>query len=1431
MRTPQETFEAMKQEIAAGLTAAFPVTSGKRTLELHDVQFDPMPGHDDWNGQKEASLTNKTWGAPVRGTFSLKDEHGKTIEKKSVRLGLLPTPTNRHTFIVDGREYQVSNQRRLGPGLYTKVNRLGQALADFQVKHGRNFSVGLDPASNQFYMKYANTHIPLTAVMQGLWHDGPAVGKAFEHEHTPQEVDDALHTLWAETQREPAPTKPDELKMKLRDYFNKTTMDPAVNQMTVGHGHPTVNVQALQDAAKHVLEIHRGERMPSGRDDLGFADIHGVEDFLRERLEGGKGLIAAKLRQKLDRADGLGGLNLQGAIAPQLHNFFTTSEMSNNPIQVNPLEMKENAFKLTSMGKGGIGDSNAIPAEVRAIHPSQSGFIDPVRTPDNAKAGVDVRATLGAKKVGKRMQAPMVNVKTGKTEMLTPQQLYDKFVAHDKETPINGLVRAIHRGQIVDVDPKQVDYHIPTEQAWTVSTALVPFLPNSHAHRAAMGAKMLGQALSLAERERPIVDTLHSDEAIQGLLPVAPVAGTVHRITPGVVTIKDAQGALHPVHYAHEFPLNGGSYLDTKLHFQVGDTVKKGTVLGDNNFTQAGSLALGKNLHVAMLPLEGHNYEDGIAVTETGAKKLTSLHLHTEEVEADERTVNDLTRFRAHFPGKFEVSHLAKLDDKGVVKVGQTLKEGDPIFAMLRKRVTNPESLILGKAHKSLMEPYRDASVVWEKPYEGKVTAVAKTPKGFKVTIAAAAPAQIGDKLAGRFGNKGVITTIIPDHEAPRTVDGKIPDVFLNTAGLPSRMNPAQIYEMAAGKALQAMGKATEKFPQFLGVNSHTFVKKLVAKAGVTERDTFIDPKTGLKLHDPVLNGPMYMLKLFKQADTGYSARSGGAYDIDLRPAKGGEEGAKSVGTLDLAGLLAHGATSFLREAATYKAEYNPEVFAHMWRGLPLPPPKPTFAYNKFLTMVQGMGLNVKKDGSKLMLLPMRDADTLAISSGPVTKPLTVMDKEDPHTNLPFRPEEGGLFDPTTTGGLVGNRWSHITLAEPVVNPLFHQPVRTILGMNKQEFKEALAAEGGAGIAKRLGTVNPGARIQALKQELKTTNATARRDDIYKQLRYLTALDKNGLRPDDAYVMKHVPVVPPTIRPIYPDADTGQVTVSDANRLYQNLMLVSDQLAAHAKDGDPETVKALRVGLHDAVAKVQGLDGNAEAIVKAGEREPKGFLQIITGGRAKEGFFQSKLMTRRQDVAGRGVVVPDPSLGIDDIGIPEAQAWKLYRNHAVGELVKSGMPLTAAAEAVESRNATARTALDLAMKNAPLILSRAPSLHKFNLQAFKPQVVGGKSIRVNNLIHKGFNMDHDGDACNLHVPLGPEAIADAFRMMPSNNLYNPLNRNPVHQPTNETTMGLWKVTNVGASKPTRHFASQAEAVAAFKRGDIRIDEPIEITGL
>lgn len=1383
MRSPQETSQAIAREFEAGLRSGFPLTGKQHSLELTDVRFETPPPPDDYNAQKQATMTGATWGYGVKASFVLKDAGGHVLDRSTVKIATIPAPTIRQTFIVRGKEYQVPVQRRLRAGVYTKINKIGQPVADFNLAKGRNFSVILDPVRSLFYLTFKNTRILAYPVLRDVFamtdgeitHYIPAKLMEIQRIEANAEGIAPLQELWhAVMYDKELPVNPADLKHDLKQYFDGTKMDPALNQMTVNSDHAAVSSGLIAHAMGQVHAIYNDQADPTKKDNLAFARFLSVEDFLRERLESPKGFIG-KIKLRLDRATKIADLNIGNQIGQSITNFYTSSSLAATPTQTNPIEFAEQAYKVTALGEGGIGSSQAIPDDARNLHPSQFGFIDPVRTPDNFNVGVDLRLALGVKKDGQRLTLT-VKDKTGHLVTVHHDALFDKTVAPDKEQHTkSGQVRAFYKGRYVTVPVAQVDYWLPSEQAFTVSTAIVPFISSNHPQRNGMGAKMLTQALSLVHREAPIIGTPYQDMTIEGLIPKSPVGGTVKKIVDGVITIAGQDGQTHTVNYAHEFPLNGYSYLDTTLAVKAGDTVKAGQMLGDSNFTKGGKLAVGTNLNVAYLPLKGYNYEDGIVVTEQGASKLASHEMITESMELDGRIETSLEKYRSLFPGLMSLDHAAKLDSSGLVKKGAILNDGDFLIVAMKKKVETPESMILGKVHSTFAQPYKDISVHWHHSYPGTVTDVARTGNLIKVTIKAIAPLTLGDKIAGRFGNKGVVTHILRDDEAPHTADGRIPDVIMNSAGLISRMNNGQIFEVAAAKALQKLGVAHHVFPAFSEDSTYHQIKRLVDKSGIQLSEEMTDPATGQKL-GKVMMGPQYILKLFKKADSSFSARSGGDYDIDLRPAKGGEEGAKAIGGLDLWALIAHGARGVLREASTsIKAEYNPEVWSALYRGAPLPDGKPTFTYEKMLGMLRGSGVNIKTEGNKLTLLPLTDRDTLALSKGPISNAKLVNTKPDPRTGLPFRPEPGGLFDEGVTGGLIGRQWSHITLPEPVVNPLFHKPVMAILGLKQAEFKSILQGDtavaghyGGDAIHHLLSQINPKTRLAEIKAQIGQTNSVQKRSDLFAQARYLTALDRHGMNPAEAYVVNHLPVLPPVMRPVYPREEDGTIVTADANHLYKAVILMGDQLKQHkALLGEGELTKKLRVGLIDAVAKLQGLD--KETGLDTG-RDQKGFLKILTGSTsAKEGYFQSKLLKRQQDLAARGVVIGDPKMGLDQLGIPEAMAWKLYRPLIVGQLHQNGYDLPSAADAIQQQQPHARNVLIDLMNKHPLIATRAPVLHKFGAMAFQPilNAPGNRSIKVNTLITKGFGMDFDGDSSINSVFLRVAIIDSQSRLCDS----------------------------------------------------------------
>lgn len=1464
MRQYKEYSESITNKVKDAIETAFPVIEAKnKNLTVSNVTFDPIPDGDDYNRQKSILFNQKTEGVGMYADVQLKDKSGKVLdEKKKMKIGLLPTVSNRNSFIINGKEYIVFNQMRLKPGIYTKYDLNDQPTADLNLAKGRNMSITYHPEKQRLLTSIKSTNVPLYTILKDVYkvpdsklavEFGSELHRSESDKHM-KDSDKYLKSLHKIIVNDGSINKlKEEMSKEIKDKLDKTIMDPVINTINVGKAYDKVSDDALISAAKKVINIHKGLENPTLKDNLAYKSIHSTEDFLHERLIKNAPMLKNEMKFKIDNANKISETGINRKLNDQIHSFFSGSNLVNYALQINPMEFLENSHKLTSMGEGAISDVNALPLAQRDIDVSHLGFIDIVRTPDNMRAGVDVRAALQATKKNNELVTHGFD-KKGKLTELTPLFLINKTYAMLGEKPVaDGLFRAFHKGKMVEVPKDKIDYFIDPNYAFTVTTGSIPDLNTNQGQRNAMGAKMQTQALSLEHREAPLVTTV-ARKLFEGIyVPKAKVSGTVTNVNSGIIEITDDKGEKHTHNIPYNFPLNYHSYLHVDPKVSVGDKVKKDQILGDHNFSRDGKLALGVNMNVAYMPYYGLNNDDAFVITQQGADKLTSLHSHSFELELGDGVVSDLNKYKAYFPYKYSMNQLMKLNGT-VVKKGEKLENGDPIVLALRKKVESPEVSHEGKMISRMSNPWNDVSLKWDKDYPGEVIDVVVNPGHIRVIVKAKSPMEVGSKISGLYGNKGVVGAIVPNHLAPKKADGSIPDVIMNPAAIPSRMNTAQVFETALGKAIKEKKLDTMYIKAFDGQDSWKRTKDFIQKHGISETDKYFDPVSGkdIKFYDKdkkqwnssIYNGSQYIMKLFKEAESGYSARAGGAYDIDMRPIRGGEEGSKAVGNLDMAGLLAHGNTRhILNEISTYKAEYNPEFWSALLQGKPLPAPKATFAFNKFTEMMRGMGINLKKEGHTMKLLPFTDNDILKMSSGEIKSPATAMMKEDPETGLPFRPERGGLFDPAKTGGLKGTRWTHVKLATPVVNALYEKAIRSIVDLKQDDFRKIAEGSksvtvdgknltGGFAIQQMLKKIDPEVEVPKLFNQLKETKSKTKKDDILKKIKYLEPLKQNNLKPHEAYVLNYMPVIPPQFRPIYPK-QSGELVVSDANHLYANMIKHNQMMGSEViqmMGQESEEYKKQHKALYDSVRKVQGLDGVIEE-TDFSNREPKGFLKTIIGGNAKYGYFQGKLVSKVQDIVGRAAVTPSNELGIDELGIPEKMAWKLYKPDIIGEMSKMGYSIDKSEDHVTKKTTLAKNILLTKMNEQPVILNRAPTLHKFNMMAFKPKLVTGKHIKMCPLVNKGFNADYDGDQLNVHVMKSPQAIKETWNLLPSNNLFNPLNSNPMFQPDQEAVKGLHAITSSNQQKPIARFKTVAELKKAEKEGKIGVSDLVEVEEL
>lgn len=672
---------------------------------------------------------------------------------------------------------------------------------------------------------------------------------------------------------------------------------------------------------------------------------------------------------------------------------------------------------------------------------------------------------------------------------------------------------------------------------------------------------------------------------------------------------------------------------------------------------------------------------------------------------------------------------------------------------------------------------------------------------------------------SNRYGNKGVIAKIVPDHQMLQDEQGRPIDLLFTSAGIVSRTNPAQIIETALGKVAEKTGKPII-VPQYTpGRNNVQFAKDLLAKHGLKDKETLLDPMTGKQIPN-IMTGKSYILKLFKTTDSNWSAHGAEHYDYNQQPARGGDEGAKGIGKMEFDGLIAHNARNVLREAASIKGQRNDEFWRAVQLGLPTPAPKTPFVYNKLLTMLTGAGVKVTKTGSRLALGPLTDKDVVAMSSGVLKDPSKLIRAKD------LRPETHGLFDPAMTGGMSGTKWSHVDLHEPIVNPVFEEPVRRLLGLTQKGFAERVG-QGGTWFHSALDAIDVDAKLKDLRAESRRARGPAL-DNVVKQVKYLEALKEREIKPADAYIISKVPVTPPVIRPILPLKD-GRLQVGDANLLYKDAFLANDQLREAAKILPGSEMHAPRTHLYNAVSALYGV---GEPVSPSAEkRGAKGYIAAIIGTRPGSGFFQSRVMKRQQDISGRATIAPDPTLSMDEIGMPEGMLWGMYGKFVIGRLVHRGYTAMDAQKMVDDRVPIAHDELINESHHRPVIVNRAPSLHRFNIIGAYPKIVEGRTLKLNPFAEKGMNADYDGDAMQVHAPVTQDGIDDVKKMTLSHLIFSDKRPGVLNiAPDMESILGLHRATRAPSSKAVQYFGSQEEAMAAYHKGEIQLHDPIEIRG-
>jgi DNA-directed RNA polymerase subunit beta' len=1501
---PQRAMKALEDGTVEEIKAFFPIVGKRHTLTATDVYTGDKTDIDDIASQKKARLRNRTWAQSVYGDFKLTDNAtGKVLDtSRRTKIASLPKLTRRYSFIIDGTEYQADNQWRLRSGVYTRRKANGELESQFNLSRGRGFRMGFDPVKRRFLMTYGTTNVQLYPVLRALDVSDAEIeskwGEALLSEgKRTQRKGELVKLAKALNPRAEATTYEDAVTV-VKEALAATEINPETTRITLGTPVKSVTATALLRASNKLLRVNRGEEQVDNRDSLRFKELWSVSDHIPERLQNSARRINFKIANNLDRKSSIRQIVTPDVFGVPIKAFFTSTALSQQPSQLNPVDMVGGFLRTTIMGTGGIQSEQAITDDAKLIDSSFLGFVDPVHTPEGKRSGVSAHLALGVDKDGLMPTIRLYDMAAKKFVSRSPAELAGKSVAFPDQydfgqegppKPLKSMVTVIREdgGDTEVVEAKEVDYVLQSpKQLFSMTANMIPFLASDQANRAGMATRHMEQAISLKNREAPLVQTVSGNpksrfntwEKIMGAYSahVTDVAGTVVSVSSTRIVVRDKGGKTHDVPLYENFPLNEKkAMLHSAPLVKKGDTVTAGQVVADTNFTSGGTLALGTNIRIAYLPYKGLVFEDGIVISESASKKLVSTHLHKKRAYVEKNMGVGLKRFRANFPGRVSDDNAAKLDADGVIKKGQTVGPGDVLMTVLQKTEPSREQILLRGIGKSLVRPYKDRSVTWAKPYVGTVTDVVRNGREIMVYIRTEEAADIGDKLSGRHGNKGVITAILPDEEMPRDSSGDPVHIIMNPSGVPSRINLGQILETSLAKVAYKDGQpiAVDNFQKndskkivrvkehYRTIKTREGIKRVKVKAherevgyqqmvvqtlkeaGISETEELFDAATGKSLGQ-VLVGRQYILKLVHQIDKKLRARAHGYgqdYDANLIPKGAGETGAaQRFGELGLYAMLSHGAVHNIRDALTYKGDkQQDEVWTAIQTGAILPSPKPSFAYEKFLGYMHALGLNVEKEGSELIVGPMTDAQIKALSNGELKNANKVVRGKD------LKPEKGGLFDESITGGPGGKNWSHISLAEPLPNPLFEKSIRALLHLTGKEYDSIIAGKAGldaagnvvavgagvktgpAAIVAALGTINVKKALASAEETVKTARK-GELDKANKKVKYLRMLAKNKLPADEAYVLSKVPVLPPVFRPITV-MEGGDLNIDGINLLYRDMALLNGQLRQASGVLPDEEVAQLREDLYEAMDALIGTSAPKQGILtQDGQIRPPGILSILSGRTSpKQSFFHQKLMDKKQDLTMRSVITPDMDLHLDEVGLPRKGAMKIYRPFVIRELVRMGYTPLKAREEVEGSTSLANKALDIAVNKRPVLFKRDPVLHKFGIMAFRPKLHDSAAIHIHPLVTGGFNADFDGDAMSIFVPVSQEAVDEAYRMMPSKNLFNPATGRVMYQPSLEGQLGLFLLTQFGR-KTRQKFLTEDRAVQAAKSGDIMMTDIISV---
>ncbi|MDQ2582571.1 MULTISPECIES: DNA-directed RNA polymerase subunit beta [Saccharothrix] len=1046
--------------------------SGSMSLSFSDPRFDEVKASTE-----ECKDKDMTYAAPLFVTAEFTNHTTGEIKSQTVFMGDFPMMTDKGTFIINGTERVVVSQLVRSPGVYydtaidkttdkdvfsVKIIPSRGAWLEFDVDKRDTVGVRIDRKRRQ----------PVTVLLKALGWSTEQIRERFsfsetllttlEKDHTAG-TDEALLDIYRKLRPGEPPTKESAQALLENLFFKDKRYDLAkvgrykINKK-LGLDTPISTGVLTEDdivtTIEYLVRLHAGEtNMKPGETEVPV-EVDDIDHFGNRRLRTVGELIQNQIRVGLSRMERVVRERMTTqdveAITPQtlinirpvvaaIKEFFGTSQLSQFMDQTNPLAGLTHKRRLSALGPGGLSRERA-GMEVRDVHPSHYGRMCPIETPEGPNIGlIGSLSSYGRVNPFGFIETPYRKVVDGRVtdqvDYLTADE-EDRYVKAQANAKIDEegnfleekvLVRK-KGGEVEMIDPSDVDYmDVSPRQMVSAATAMIPFLEHDDANRALMGANMQRQAVPLLRSESPLVGTgMELRAAVDaGDVVVAKKTGVVEEISADYVTVMADDGSRQ-TYGLHKFRRsNQGTCINQKPIVNEGDRVQHGQVLADGPCTENGEMALGKNLLVAIMPWEGHNYEDAIILSQRLVQDdvLTSIHIEEHEIDARDTKLGaeEITR---DIPNVSE-EVLADLDERGIIRIGAEVQPGDILVGKVTPKgetELTPEERLLRAIFGEKAREVRDTSLKVPHGEYGKVIGIRvfsredddELPPGVnelvRVYVAQKRKIQDGDKLAGRHGNKGVIGKILPVEDMPFLEDGTPVDIVLNTHGVPRRMNigqvlethlgwiakqgwsingdpdwaknlPAELYDVEPGTKTATPVFDGAREDEITGLLGSTIPnrdgERMVKENG---KAVLLDGRSGEPYPFPVSVGYMYILKLLHLVDDKIHARSTGPYSMITQQPLGGKAqfGGQRFGEMECWAMQAYGAAYTLQELLTIKSDDvlgRVKVYEAIVKGENIPEPGIPESFKVLLKELQSLCLNVEVLSSDGAAIEMRDGD------------------------------------------------------------------------------------------------------------------------------------------------------------------------------------------------------------------------------------------------------------------------------------------------------------------------------------------------------------------------------------------------------------------------------------------------------------------------